>query len=206
MRVIDPVTGEVVATLTLGREPTQIDADAWSKARSSTGGAVVLEVSDGAYLTPQELPPDPIEGLNLSLQSSIPIRRAQIDRLKAQVATAISSNLEAQGLGAGEAQAQTMVLGAQFYDSHGAAISSYIDGSGYRLRSQIVADGRPWLEWDAPGGTIRDLFLSELPEGEVGNRCLLTDAEALEISSLMDSPLSMAKIRDAVLLLLNKLQ
>lgn len=208
-RILDPVTEEVVATLRLDREANQADADAWLGARSSTGGAVALELSEGVYLNPTApAAPDPIDGLDRSLQSSVPIRRAQIDRLKAQVATALIANLMAQGQSADEAQAETMTLGAQFYDSHGGAILSYIDGSGYRLRSQIAADGRPWLEYSVPGGagSIRDLFMSTLPVGETGDRCILTDAEVVEIASLMDGTLTMSKIKEAFLALMGKLQ
>lgn len=215
MRIIDPITSEVLATLNLGREATQLDADAWAGTRSSTGGSVVLEVSEGVHLVPrQPAAPDPVEALDNSLAGLIPKRQAAINRLKAQVARAMIAHLmqpkppesNEATLSFEEAEAETMRLGGQFYDSHGPAILAWIDGSGFRVRSQIEADGRPWLEWPHGDGVIRDIFRAVLPAGEVGDRCILTDADALEIASLLEGTMSMAKLESALMLLVSKLQ
>jgi hypothetical protein len=153
--------------------------------------------------------PDAEQGLNARLVSREPQRRAQIETLRTQAAMAINAKLLSDGQSPTDAYNNTMALGNQFYDSHGARIVAYERGGGNALRAAVAADGRPWLEYPVPGRegvVIRDLFLESLPEGEVGDRCILTDAEALEILTLMDGTLTMAKIKDAIALLLSKLQ
>lgn len=153
--------------------------------------------------------PDAEQGLNARLVSREPQRRAQIEQLRTQSALAINAKLLADDMSQEAAYAETMALGNQFYDSHGARIVAYERGGGNALRAAVAVDGRAWLDYPVPGRegvVIRDLFLESLPEGEVGSRCILTAAEVLEITELMEAPLTAEKVKDAVLLLLSKLQ
>jgi hypothetical protein len=114
-------------------------------------------------------------------------------------------------VGAGIAPGTALGYGQQFVGRYGRELEAYILGSAPDFRAAMVEAPETWLDTDtevSPRQTIRQLFLDSVPEGSVPptRPNLLSQAEYDSIVEEMEGTLSMGKLKNALMELLNRLR
>lgn len=142
------------------------------------------------------LSPEAIQGAE-DLKALASARKRQIDGLKSLVAGALMAT--------GNTREEAMELGRQLYSAHGDQIYAYEEGASPGLRAAIEADDSPWLDRAIGAGTIRDIFLTTLPNDPTPPKRnpIISPAEYDAIFTEIEGTLTMAKLRNALVMALN---